>query len=256
MFGEVAERYDANRPSYPAALIDELLAARPATALDVGCGTGIVSALLAARGVRVLGVEPDERMAAVARAKGIDVELSGFEAWASAGRQFELLTAGQSWHWVAPVQGADKAAAVLAPGGRLALFWNLPRLPEHLRDHLQTAYDAFPDLKSDDLATPGAERTQRTEQLLALLGAHPSFGEVQRTAFPWARSHTTSSWVTLLSTHSAYAVLDADMRARVLHAVADAIDAAGGRFELPYDTVLVSARRRPDQLPARPASNT
>lgn len=252
----MADCYDANRPSYPAALIDELVAARPATALDVGCGTGIVSALLAARGVCVLGVEPDERMAALARAKGIEVEVSGFEAWASQGRQFELLTAGQSWHWVAPVEGAEKAAAVLAPGGRLALFWNLPRLPEHLGDRLRAAYSAFPEIKLDDLAVPGGDHTEGVEELLSQLRNHAAFGEVQRQTFPWARRYTTSAWVTLLSTHSAYAVLDADVRTRVLGAVAGAIDAAGGQFELPYDTVLVSARRRPNQPPAPSASST
>ena len=32
---------------------------------------------------------------------------------------------GQTWHWVEPVAGAQKAAQVLRPGGRLAAFWNV-----------------------------------------------------------------------------------------------------------------------------------
>ena len=49
-FGSVAEQYDRYRPSYPAALIDDLVAPRPADVLDVGCGTGKAAVLLAARG--------------------------------------------------------------------------------------------------------------------------------------------------------------------------------------------------------------
>ena len=49
-FGAVAELYDRARPSYPEALIDALLAGGAERVLDVGCGTGIAGALLAARG--------------------------------------------------------------------------------------------------------------------------------------------------------------------------------------------------------------
>ena len=62
-FGGVAELYDRARPSYPPALIEELLSDGPRQVLDVGCGTGIAGALLAMRGCEVLGVEVDERMA-------------------------------------------------------------------------------------------------------------------------------------------------------------------------------------------------
>ena len=62
-FGDDAEQYDRVRPSYPSALIDHLITERPATVLDVGCGTGITSRLLEARGCDVLGLEPDARMA-------------------------------------------------------------------------------------------------------------------------------------------------------------------------------------------------
>ena len=48
-----------------------------ADAADVGCGTGLAARLVAERGVKVLGVEPDERMAHVARRHGIEQQLGG-----------------------------------------------------------------------------------------------------------------------------------------------------------------------------------
>jgi SAM-dependent methyltransferase len=76
-----------------------------------------------AAGCKVLGVEPDARMAEFAQRGGVDVEVSTFEAWEAAGREFDAVVSGESWLWVDPVAGAAKAAEVLGPGGRLAVFW-------------------------------------------------------------------------------------------------------------------------------------
>jgi len=53
-FDQEAECYDRCRPTYPAAVIDELLGREPAglDVLDVGCGTGIASRQMAERGAR------------------------------------------------------------------------------------------------------------------------------------------------------------------------------------------------------------
>ncbi len=70
-FGRVAELYDEERPSYPAAAIDDVLDfARiepPATVLEVGAGTGKATRLLAERGFAVIALEPSAAMAQLAR---------------------------------------------------------------------------------------------------------------------------------------------------------------------------------------------
>ena len=88
LFDREAERYDRYRPTYPDALIDDLLGPKPEglDVLDVGCGTGIASRLIAQRGANVLGVEVAPRMAEIARSHGIDVEIGAFEDWNPAGR--------------------------------------------------------------------------------------------------------------------------------------------------------------------------
>ena len=91
-FGSDARRYDRTWPSYPRAMVDRLLAESPGPGsgvragsgprvLDVGCGTGIVGRLFQAAGAEVLGVDPDERMAAQARAGGLEVEVARIEEW-------------------------------------------------------------------------------------------------------------------------------------------------------------------------------
>src|SRR3954453_11106788 len=106
-FGTDPQRYDRTRPRYPDALVARIVAASPgADVLDVGCGTGTAARQFEAAGCAVLGVEPDERMAAFARRAGTAVEVATFETWEPAGRRFDAVVAGTAWHWVDPVAGA------------------------------------------------------------------------------------------------------------------------------------------------------
>lgn len=116
MFGEDAERYDRARPAYPELLVDDLVALGGRRALDVGRGTGKAGRLLAARGWEVLGVEPDRRMAVVARRHGPDVEIARFEEWDPAGRTFDLVTSGQAWHWIDPGRVLTRRPTCWLPG--------------------------------------------------------------------------------------------------------------------------------------------
>ena len=79
-------------------------------------------------------------MAAVARRRGVPVEEGTIEEWDPGERRFDLLTAGQAWHWVDPRRGAAKAAAVLRPGGRIGLFWNQAQPDPSVRPALEAAY--------------------------------------------------------------------------------------------------------------------
>src|SRR5207248_2014816 len=72
-FSGLEDRYAKYRPDYPAAVLDYIMAqcglSDKASLVDVGCGTGISSRLFAARGLRVVGVEPNEAMRARAEAE-------------------------------------------------------------------------------------------------------------------------------------------------------------------------------------------
>src|SRR5262245_6344278 len=65
-FSGLAEGYAKYRPSYPAAALDFIVThcdlGPHALLVDVGCGTGISSRLFAERGVRVLGIDPNDEM--------------------------------------------------------------------------------------------------------------------------------------------------------------------------------------------------
>src|SRR5205823_349765 len=99
-FGDWADAYDRYRAGYPPALAADLLDGGRRTVLDIGCGTGKAAVALAERGGEVLGVEPDDRMARIARAHGIPVEVARFEDWDAAGRRFDVITCASTWQWL------------------------------------------------------------------------------------------------------------------------------------------------------------
>ncbi len=241
-FGADADRYDRVRPSYPAALIDELLADRPAGILDVGTGTGIAAVLLHERGCRVLGIEPDERMARVARGKGLEVEISTLEDWPARGRRFELLTCAQAWHWIDPQIGAAKAAELLTPGGRLAAFWNFAAPPSPLRERFEDIYARLaPELHRHSALLGHTEGRLRGVTLA--IERSGRFGPPHTRTWAWSRRYTSALWLEHLLTHSDHKALPESGREALLEALGAAIDACGGTLEVGYETHLVSARR-------------
>ena len=247
-FGALAEQYDRARPTYPPELVADLLRDSPAEVLDVGCGTGKAARLFAGDGRRVLGVEPDARMAAVARGRGIEVEVAPFETWDDAGRQFELLISGQAWHWVDPTLGAEKAARVLKPGGLFAAFWNAE---EHTAEMLAVWADVYgahaPELLTTSFAL-GVRETIDAEHDLegASLAAGPFTDVVagQRKKYHWTVEYTPRQWVDHVATASDHVTLDPAVRAPLLTALEQALGKLGPHFTVPYTTDLLSAVRR------------
>jgi SAM-dependent methyltransferase len=246
-FGGDAQRYDRARPGYPQALIDRAVAASPGRdVLDVGCGTGIAARQFQAAGATVLGIDPDERMAAFARRTGIEVEVATFEAWDPAGRTFDAVVAAQSWHWVDPVAGAVKAARVLRPGGLFAAFWHSYQLPAGIAAAYGEAFHrVVPDSPFDlRQQRPAAELYQQMCAKAAdAITAAGGFGEPEQWRFDWEQSYTRNALLDLLPTHGGLTRLLPGKLAVVLEAVGAAIDAAGGNVTMTYATVAVAAAR-------------
>jgi SAM-dependent methyltransferase len=239
-FGADADQYDRARPTYPPALVDDLTTDTPRDVLDIGCGTAKAGRLFVERGRAVLGLEPDVRMAAVAGRYLSVVEVASFEAWDTAGRGFDLAVAGQAWHWVDPVVGAARLAAIVRPGGRFGLFWNLGRHEDAIRPAIDAAYERVAPARVPGSLGPVREDTAEYVEPIAATGA---FEPVEERIYRWQHRYTRAEWLDQLPTHSDHRLLAGDDRARLLDAVGAVIDDFGGSFTMDYVTVLVTARR-------------
>jgi len=270
-FGAIAEQYDRYRPSYPAELVDDVLAYAGAgpgdRALEVGPGTGRATLLFAARDLRVTGVEPDPAMASVARRRleqaDLDAEILcvDFEAAfdgeadrpALPEHAFTLLFSATAWHWVDPDKRNRLAARALTPGGALAPFWNRPDWSTNpLRPELDAAYEPASSAFGPESAGPmhprGTPREYRSPQEWLDSWFHAEnrdndFTDVEARTYRTTVVYTTESYLALIGTHSDHHLLPAGVRDPLFERIAAVIDAAGGSFELTYEALLCLARR-------------
>ncbi|MFJ8311068.1 MULTISPECIES: class I SAM-dependent methyltransferase [unclassified Streptomyces] len=244
-FGVDAQRYDQARPGYPDALVARIVAGSPGPdVLDVGCGTGIAGRQFQAAGCAVLGVEPDARMADFARARGLEVEVAAFEAWQPAGRTFDTVVAAQSWHWVDPVVGAAKAARVLRPGGRLAIFGHAYEPPAEVAEPFAAAYRRVaPDspLNGQPARRPLGLYQAAYSKFADKIRETERFNDPEQWRFDWEQSYTRDQWLDLLATTGGLTQLRPDQLAEILDAVGRAIDSLGGRFTMDYTTLAATA---------------
>lgn len=243
-FGQVAELYDRTRPTYPDELLDALLARGASSVLDVGCGTGIVGRAFLARGCAVTGVEPDHQMADVARSHGLDVEEATFEEWDRRGRTFDLLVAGQAWHWVDPALGAEGAAAAVAPGGTAALMWNHAVMPDELLAALRDVYARCAPASVAPVVIHRPEAGPNTTE--ACFAATGRFAEPEYAMYTWHRGYERQDWLDQLHTHSDHLLMEPDAREALLAEVGRVIDDQGGSFEMTYECHVTTFERRED----------
>ncbi|GAB3807976.1 class I SAM-dependent methyltransferase [Humibacter antri] len=251
-FGVHAAAYDRARPRYPSELADRALAetrtaSNTAEVLDVGIGTGISAQPFHERGARITGVDADPRMAEFARSRGFDVEVAKFEEWDAAGRYFDLVVAGQTWHWIDPLTGAAKAASVLRGGGRLAVFWNVMQFPPELGAALDAALERHlpgtPFARGISAGLSGYE--SQLHKASAGIRESGEFGEAERWRFDWRREYGADEWLDGLQTAGGFNRLPVERLEPIFDEIRQAIDDVGGSFTMDYAAMVVTAVRNP-----------
>jgi SAM-dependent methyltransferase len=238
-FGSVAEQYDRYRPAFPDALFDDLAGlAGSSEVLDIGTGTGKVARGLAQRGLSVVGVEIDPRMADVARKQGVRVELGRFEEWEDAGRRFDLVTCGDAWHWIEPKRGAAKVAQVLRPGGSFVRFFNVQLLDEPVMQALDVVYKSH----APEVHVYG--RIPRYEMPAGdPFPLEGPFSFVDAKTYVSERPITGEEWAGFAGTISEHQRLPGERLARLRAAIREAIDSFGDTVRVRLATTTMFARR-------------
>jgi SAM-dependent methyltransferase len=230
-------------------LVDAIIAASPGRDfLDVGIGTGVSAAPFRAAGCRVLGVEVDPRMAEFSRQRGFEVEIARFEEWDPAGRTFDAIIAGTTWHWIDPTIGTSKAARLLRPAGRLTVFWNVARPPAELAQAFSDVYRRV--LPGTPFATPPDDPLSAYSPILTrtteMIKQTSALTEPEQWQFDWERNYTTDQWLEQVPTFGGHSNFSPAKLDQLLAGIRAAIDATGGSLTMRYAAVAVSTGRRSD----------
>jgi SAM-dependent methyltransferase len=257
VFGEVAELYHRHRPDYPAELFHWIVATAelpdPAVVVDVGCGTGKSSAWFVARGHRVIGIEPDPAMAAVAVAAestagpgSLEISATTLEDWPGLEAPVDLVVSGQAWHWTDPATRFDSVADALADTGWLCVYWNRPDLTSGpLAASIGEVYERHvPDLGGGLAAVrfPGSKAAVSAATPTDEFDLSGRFSTVEQLDVSWERTISAAEHLANLQTQSDHRLLEPAVLGGLLDAIGSIIDAEGGSYEQAYTTHAYAAR--------------
>jgi SAM-dependent methyltransferase len=250
-FGAAAAAYAEHRPDYARAAVRWALEFAPGRrVLDLGAGTGKLTAALVALGADVVAVEPDSAMSAeLRRALPAVRALPGSaEAIPLPDASVDAVLAGNALHWFDLAVAGPEMARVLVPGGVLAGLWNV------LDDRV--GWVAGLERVSGSAAIGPRDTLSRWRAATAELhlpntgpntGPAARFGSPEQAEFPHGQRRTVDSLVTTLATRAGVLVMpERDREAalgRIRAFLASEPETGRGEFTLPMLTGVLRVRR-------------
>ncbi|MGB3681484.1 MAG: class I SAM-dependent methyltransferase [Rubrobacteraceae bacterium] len=130
-FGKTARDYARYRAGFPDAFFERLptfgIGVPGQRILDLGTGTGTLARGFARRGCEVTALDPSPKLMEEAkrldREAGVSVNylVATAEETGLPDATFDVVSAGQCWHWFDREKAAGEAHRLLTPGGRLVI---------------------------------------------------------------------------------------------------------------------------------------
>jgi len=263
-FGAVAAAYAEHRPDYAEAGVRwalEPVAARrllsagpgrpppqasPLRVVDLGAGTGKLTATLVHLGAEVTAVEPDARMLAELRRElpAVRSEPGSAEDIPLPDGCADAVVCGQAMHWFDLGRAMPEIGRVLVPAGVVAGLWNIDD------DRVGWVAELARIRQRGGDATlqgwRGGFGRSRREQLAAAGGG--LFGAVRSREFRHGQPRTAETLLATIATHSDPLAMNEPERTALFARIRDFLHArpetSVGEFILPMVTVVLRAVRK------------
>jgi SAM-dependent methyltransferase len=245
-FGAAATAYAEHRPDYAQAAVRWALERAPGPrVLDLGAGTGKLTATLVALGADVIAVEPDSAMLSELRRTLPTIRAlpGSAEAIPLPDASVDAVLAGNAMHWFDMNVAELEIARVLEPDGILAGLWNV----------FDNRVDWVAGLERiSGSAAIGPRDTfsswrETAEARLQDSGSIAQFGSPEQAAFPHGQRRTADSLVATLATKAGMLVMSEQEQeatlGRIRTFLASRPETARGEFTLPMLTCVLRVGR-------------
>jgi SAM-dependent methyltransferase len=219
--------------------------------LELGAGTGKLTAALVAAGADVVAVEPDPAMLAELRSAMPDADAlrGSAESIPLPDGSVDAVVAGHALHWFDMTLAGPEISRVLVPGGILAGLWNV------VDDRVDwvSGFEQVgrgPALGARDLLSSWRAATANVHPPSD--GGQVCFGQVcfgfpEQAEFRHDQRHTADSLVAKIATHAGLLVMPEQDREATLGRIRDFLasrpETAGGEFTLPTLTGVLRVQR-------------
>jgi SAM-dependent methyltransferase len=275
VFDHVAAAYDEARPSYPASLVDAALErgrlGPGSRVLEIGCGTGKLTELLAARGLAVDAIDPGASMIEAARRRvdatdRVRFHLGRFEDLSLGDGSFAAAFSATAFHWLDPALSWRQAARHLEQDGLLALLTYTgvrdersasasDGFAEMIRKHApEAAGSVRPSRELETILAGVDQRRDNVSEVwdwimgggrhrLAVEGARELFQDVEVAAEVTELEQTADELLAYFRTTSLYFQIDPAHRATIEEADRRMVERLGGTVHVSLATVLLTARK-------------
>jgi SAM-dependent methyltransferase len=247
-FGAAAPAYAEHRPDYARDAIHWALEHAPgARVLDLGAGTGKLTATLLSLDADVVAVEPDpgmldELLRGLPRARALT---GNAEAIPLDDASVDAVLSGNAMHWFDMNVAGPEIARVLVPDGILAGLWNV----------MDDRFDWISNLEHVSGAAAIGPRDVLSSWRAATAGMHlptdgsdSPFSTPEQAEFPHGQRRTAESLLATLTTRAGMLVMPEPERETTLDRIraflASRPETSCGEFTLPMLTGVLRVRRR------------
>jgi SAM-dependent methyltransferase len=245
--GAAATAYADHRPDYAQAAVRWALEPAPGPRmLDLGAGTGKLTATLVALGAEVVAVEPDPAMLTeLRRALPAVRALPGSaEAVPLPDASVDGVLAGNALHWFDMDLAGPEIVRVLVPGGILAGLWNVFDNRVDWVAELERVSGSAAIGPRDTLSS---WRAETADAHLPTTGLVAQFDSPEQAEFAHGQSRTADSLVATLATKAGLLVMPEQEQeatlGRIRAFLASRPETASGEFTLPMLTGVLRVRR-------------
>jgi trans-aconitate methyltransferase len=251
VFNGAAELYDKIRPGYPDEIIEEVLSFASMTSdsriLEIGCGTGQLTAPLAKRGFSITALDRGSALVEIARKNcrqfpNAKIINSAFEDWNNDDSEFDLFVSAQAFHWIDPKYGIKRAAELLNNNGAIALIWNTQRRSE-TTEFWQATNPIYEKYNPVTSAKPHPLEWS-IDQYRRELESSDQFENPIEFSKQWSIMYSHDEYIMLLNTYSDHITIPEPQKSAFFGEISDVIMKMGGEVERLYETLTIVARVR------------
>ncbi len=248
LFDASAITYDRFRPTYPDAVIDDVISLSNlgpgSRLLEIGCGTGQATLPLAKRGYRLDCVDPGKNLLAMAQEKcrgwpRVSFTGARFEQAVLRSRSYDLVFSAQAFHWIEPMVRLRKAARLLDDDGSLALVYNYPGAP---KDDVLERLSSLIQRESGGLLSAWNYEDE-VEGWIEEIDGCGLFRNISVSRHSWHQHYSAEEYAGLFRTYSDFLSLPRALQNRVSRCIRRFISRYGGSVRRSYDCVLIHARK-------------